>query len=103
MSDIEIRPYQLVHIYMDSCAGCLPMNQNVLQMEQKRIDLASFTCEAREYESLISKYAIEELPCTLLLKNEKLLGRVKGYQPIEILSIWVDSLIDDCVDYNQFS
>lgn len=80
----------LIEISGDSCAGChalLPALNSVAksaEMEFIRIDLERDPGAAE-------KYGIVKIPTVILADGDREIARCTGYQPEEILGIWVES------------
>jgi hypothetical protein len=66
------------------------------KLVSKRTDCNLHHIEAAEDTmDLIMKYEIESVPQILILYNDTLEERCRGFQPEEILEIWLDKKISD--------
>ncbi len=85
---------KLVEISGDSCAGChalLPALNSVgkeLNLPVERIDIETSP-------EVIEKYSVDRIPTILVMDDEKVIAKCSGYQPEEILSLWVEAMIDE--------
>lgn len=85
---------KLIEISGDSCAGChtvIPAvnaaaRQNGLSVE--RIDIES-------HPEAVQKYGVERIPAIIIADGEKVVARCFGYQPEEILSLWVQAKLEE--------
>ena len=85
---------KLIEISGDSCASChalLPglnavANENGIALE--RIDIET-SPEA------IEKYGVERIPTIVLADGEKIIAKCSGFQPEEILSLWVEAKLEE--------
>lgn len=86
--------FSIIEITGDSCISCISMMPIITQIaENKNIGL--YFVEANmDSKEIIETYNVNSVPTILLLHNLELIGMVKGYQPQEILELWIDSKIE---------
>ena len=88
---LEKEPFCLVLITGDGCANCSIMAPMVNQMIKKFPNLSSYIIDVNESNYLINQYyKVEVVPSILFLHNGVLISKVTGYQPQEILEIYID-------------
>ncbi|MEG0314084.1 MAG: thioredoxin family protein [Erysipelotrichaceae bacterium] len=88
--------YVLSEISGDSCANCLTLMPILHTIVENRKDVKLFTIDAApETKELCTFYNVEAVPTILLTYNGDLIGKVRGYQPDEILEIWVEAKIEE--------
>lgn len=46
----------------------------------------------QEKDAYIEMYGITRLPCALLFIDDEMKGKIQGFQPYEIVSIWLESM-----------
>ncbi len=81
----------------DGCASCVSMVDVVKDVSEKFKQIKFYILEFEEkYASFIEKYNIRTIPSVLIIKDNKLLDICHGYQPDEILELWLDSKISSC-------
>lgn len=85
---------KLIEISGDSCASChalLPGLRSVAAANGigfERIDVeTSHEC--------IKKYSVERIPSIILTDGDEIIASCSGYQPEEILSLWVEAKLED--------
>ena len=62
----------------------------------KRDDVKLYHLEANEENSkIVQKFEIISVPTVLVFYNDKIMASCRGFQPEEILEIWLDSKIED--------
>ena len=79
----------------ESCANCyslMPLLFEILKSYED-VELVHIEVEKDQID-IIEKYQIDRVPTILILKDEEEVGRCRGYQPEEILSIWLDDKIE---------
>lgn len=87
---------KLIEISGDSCANChalMPQLSAIARdnnLEFERIDIE--TCPAA-----IEKYAIDRIPSVIIADGDEIIAKCSGYQPQEILELWVAAKIEDYV------
>ncbi|MBQ9124471.1 MAG: thioredoxin family protein [Acholeplasmatales bacterium] len=86
----------IVEVSGESCANCLSLMPILHSLVSQRNDCKLFHIEAKEDTmDLIEKYEIEAVPSILVLYNDELYVKCRGYQPEEILEIWLDAKIEE--------
>lgn len=73
------------------CANCISL-MPILNELGRKFSIEVYHEEIREEISdIIEHYQIHAVPLVLLIRNGKEIGRVQGYQPYEILEIWLEN------------
>ncbi|MEG0290602.1 MAG: hypothetical protein RR440_05825 [Erysipelotrichaceae bacterium] len=89
-----MKEYQIIQLLMDGCANCISMKANLLELGELYPNLEVMIWEGRQHLDFIEQYKIEALPCVVLMRKECLLGQVNGFQPLEILKIWIEAKME---------
>lgn len=79
----------------ESCANCyslMPLLFEILKSYED-VELVHIEVEKDQID-IIEKYQIDRVPTILILKDEVEVGRCRGYQPEEILAIWLEDKIE---------
>ena len=79
----------------ESCANCyslMPILFEILKSYED-VELVHIELE-KDKMDIIEKYRIDRVPTILILKDEEEVGRCRGYQPEEILAIWLEDKIE---------
>lgn len=80
----------------ESCANCYSLMPILYSLVSSYDDVDLKHIEVSEESmEVVTKYEIDRVPTILILKDEVEVGRCRGYQPEEILAIWLDSKIED--------
>ena len=91
-----LKGISVVEVSGESCANCLTLMPILDRLVGKREDATLHHIEAApDTMMLIQKYEVESVPQILILYNDILEERVRGFQPEEILEIWLDKKIED--------
>ena len=80
----------------ESCANCyslMPILHNIL-INYSDVELVHIEVDEEKID-IISKYQIDRVPTILILLDEKEVGRCRGYQPEEILALWLEDKIEN--------
>ncbi|MGM9970276.1 MAG: thioredoxin family protein [Anaeroplasma sp.] len=86
----------IVEVSGESCANCLSLMPILNQIVSKRDDVKLYHIEANEDTmDLINKFEIQAVPTILIMNDDKVYAKCRGYQPEEILEIWLDTKIED--------
>ena len=83
-----------VEISGESCANCLTLMPILKDLCGARGDIKLVHVEA-DYSTtaLMEEWEVAKVPTILLMDDGKIFARCSGFQPEEILEIWLDSKI----------
>ena len=84
----------VVEISGESCANCLTLMPILEELCSARGDIRLVHVEA-DYSTtwLMEEWDIEKVPTILLIEDGEIFARCAGFQPEEILEIWMDAKI----------
>ncbi|MBQ7913376.1 MAG: thioredoxin family protein [Clostridia bacterium] len=84
-----------VEISGESCANCLTLMPILKELIDARDDIRLVHVEA-DYSTLplMEAWEVEKVPTILLVEDGEIFARCTGYQPEEILEIWLDAKIE---------
>lgn len=86
----------VIEVSGESCANCLSLMPVLHSLMSERNDAVLHHIEASEDTmDLIEKFDIRGVPSILVMYNEEVYDRCKGYQPEEILELWLDAKINE--------
>lgn len=85
-----------VEISGESCANCLTLMPILDELVGKRNDIRLVHVEA-DYSTLelMEEWEVEKVPTILLMDDGEIFARCHGFQPEEILEIWLDTKIEE--------
>ena len=85
-----------VEISGESCANCLTLMPILQELCDKRGDVRLVHIEA-DYSTmeLMEEWEVTKVPTILLTDGEEIYARCSGYQPEEILELWLDAKIEE--------
>ena len=85
-----------VEISGESCANCLTLMPILKELIDARNDIRLVHVEA-DYSTLplMEVWEVEKVPTILLVEDGEIFARCTGYQPEEILEIWLDAKIEE--------
>ena len=79
----------------ESCANCYSLMPVLFEILKSYEDVELIHIEVEKDQiGIIEKYQVDRVPTILILKNEEEIGRCRGYQPEEILAIWLEDKIE---------
>ena len=86
----------LVEISGESCANCLTLMPILREICHARGDVRLVHVEA-DYSTmtLMEEWQVEKVPTILLVEDGEIFARCAGYQPEEILEMWIDAKIEE--------
>ncbi|MCD8308628.1 MAG: thioredoxin family protein [Clostridia bacterium] len=76
------------------CAGCYGAMPQARAAAQN-LDIPFIYIDAEQNTEIIERWQIEKLPTLLIIKNGKPVASVVGYQPQEILELWIKSKLQE--------
>ena len=80
----------------ESCANCyslMPILHEIMKAYED-VELSHIEITKEEMD-IVTKYEIDRVPTILILKDDVEIGRCRGYQPEEILAIWLEDKIEN--------
>ena len=85
-----------VEVSGESCANCLTLMPILQELCSARGDIRLVHVEA-DYNTLplMEEWEIEKVPTILLVEDGEIFARCHGFQPEEILEIWMDAKIEE--------
>ena len=85
----------VIEVSGESCANCVSLMNVLNVIASNRNDFKLLHLEAEESTmDLIQKFKIETIPTVLVMYNQEIEARCRGYQPEEILELWLDAKIE---------
>ena len=80
----------------ESCANCYSLMPILHEIMKSYEDVELSHIEiTKEDMDIVAKYEIDRVPTILILKDDVEVGRCRGYQPEEILAIWLEDKIEN--------
>ena len=76
-----------------SCGGCAELGSSVKMIEGEFPGTEFFYVSAETDGEIFHEKGIDRIPCPIVLKGDEEVARCSGYQPPEILSLWLKSKI----------
>ena len=85
-----------VEISGESCANCLSLLPVLTSVVKDRTDIKLVHIEADESTvQFMLDYDVRQVPTILLMDNGVVFARAVGFQPEEILELWLDAKIEE--------
>ena len=85
-----------VEVSGESCANCLTLMPILERLCSERDDVKLVHVEA-DYTTLalMEEWEVEKVPTILLVEDNEIFARCSGFQPEEILEIWLDAKLEE--------
>lgn len=80
----------LIEIGGDSCVGCLAVMPNCNAVAEK-FGLKFVKLDIEEDAAQVKEFNVDRIPTIILWDEGKILARCAGFQPQEILELWVEA------------
>ena len=91
-----LKGISVIEVSGESCANCLTLMPILNNIVSKMEEVNLHHIEAQEDTmELIQKYEVYAVPTILVMKDDKVMARCRGYQPEEILELWLESKIEE--------
>lgn len=85
-----------IEISGEGCANCLSLMPVLYKVVSARKDLRLMHVEVNdENRALIEHWEIDRVPSVLLAEDGEVFARCHGFQPEEILELWIDAKIEE--------
>ncbi len=91
---IDYEGIRLIEIGGDSCAGCIAVLPHCRDVAEK-FGLGFIKLGVEDDPEESAKFEIERIPAIILADGGKPFARCYGYQPQEILEIWVEAKLSE--------
>ncbi len=92
----ELKGICVIEISGESCANCLSLMPVLQNIVSGRDDCRLVHIEASEDTTeLMELFEVLTAPTILVTKDGEIKARCKGYQPEEILELWLDAKINE--------
>lgn len=94
----ELKGICVVEISGEGCANCLSLMPVLYEIMKDRKDSRLVHIEATEDDEsveLMEALNVQTAPTILIMKDGVEKARCKGYQPDEILEIWIDAKVTE--------
>lgn len=92
----ELKGINVVEISGESCANCLTLLPVLYNIWEQRKDFTLRHVEADEStKDLINAWEVRTAPTIIIFNDGVEVQRCKGYQPDEILELWIDAKIEE--------
>ena len=93
-SKIDLTGLCIVEVSGESCANCLSLMPVLSSIVSNRKDVRLVHVEADETTAeFLTRYEIRQVPTILLMDDGNVFARAVGFQPEEILELWMDAKI----------
>ncbi len=94
----ELKGICVVEISGEGCANCLSLMPVLYEIVSKRDDCKLVHIEATEDDEsveLMEALNVQTAPTIIIFKDGVEYVRCKGYQPDEILELWIDAKVEE--------
>ncbi len=92
----ELKGVSVIEVSGESCANCLTLMPILHKLISQRNDCVLHHIEAAEDTmDIIEAFDIQAVPTILVMKDDYIVARCRGFQPEEILEIWLDDKIEE--------
>jgi thioredoxin 1 len=95
ITESDLKGICVIEVSGESCANCLTLLPILDRLVSQRDDCKLLHIEASEDTmELIQKYEVRQVPTILITLDGVVKERVVGFQPEEILELWLDAKIN---------
>ena len=92
----ELKGLCCVEVSGEDCANCLTLMPILKEICDSRGDLRLVHVEATaQILTLLAAWKIEKVPTILLMEDGEIFARCAGFQPEEILELWLDAKVEE--------
>lgn len=92
----ELKGVCVIEFSGESCANCLSLMPILNRLVKARNDAKLVHIEVdNNTMDLVELFKIEAVPTILVTKDGEIVARCKGFQPEEILEVWLDAKIEE--------
>lgn len=92
----QLKGICVIEISGESCANCLTLMPILNRIVEKRSDCRMVHIEAGENTTeLMNIFDVDRVPTILLCDDGEVFAKATGFQPEEILELWIDAKISE--------
>jgi thioredoxin 1 len=96
VSGIDLSGLCVIEVSGESCANCLSLMPVLSAIVERRDDVKLVHIEADATTvDFMNKYDVRQVPTILLTDEGEEFARAVGFQPEEILELWLDAKIEE--------
>lgn len=90
----DLKGLSLIEIGGDSCANCLAVMPRLKELAD-RLGLEFVKFDVEDDPSIITRFEVDRIPTIILADDGKQFAKCSGYQPQEILEVWLEAKLED--------
>lgn len=91
-----LKGISVLEVSGEGCANCISLLPIVNKIVGSRSDCNLHHLEVTEETmELVEKFGIQAVPTILVLYNQEVYAKCRGFQPEEILELWLDAKIEE--------
>lgn len=83
----------LIEISGEGCDACFAVMPNCAQVA-KDFDLKFVKINIQDNPEVVEKFEIRKIPSIVLVEDGKEIAKCAGFQPLEILELWVEAKLN---------
>jgi len=92
----KFKGYCLVEVSGESCANCISLMRPLKEISERLDGVKLIHIEAETSSAeLITALDVEKVPAILLIRDGLIFAKCYGYQPEEILELWIDAKLEE--------
>lgn len=95
---------ELVYVFDDSCACDVGMRDVLQELQANYSQYCVVSINARVEQAkankLMEDYELDAIPSLLLFLDQNFVGSVHGFQPYEIVTLWIEDRIEKHMNNN---
>ncbi len=92
----QLKGLCVVEVSGESCANCLTLMPVLQEIVNARTDVKLVHVEADfSTTDLMEEWDVTKVPTILLMDDGEIFARCSGFQPEEILEIWLDAKLEE--------
>ncbi len=91
-----LKGISVVEVSGEGCANCITLMPILARLVGGRSDCQLHHLEvAEDTMDLVAKFGVDRVPTILVMQDLEVKSSCRGYQPEEILEIWLDAKIEE--------
>lgn len=90
----SLKDFSLVEVFGLGCASCDRLMYDCAEIA-KNMNIPFMKYDISEHQELIEKWGIERVPALLICKGGEPFAKCYGWQPREILELYIEDKIDN--------
>ncbi len=91
--NVDLSGKCLIEVSGEACAACLAVMPNCAEVARS-FGLKFVKISVEDNPEVVEEFGLERIPSIIIAEDGREIAKCSGYQPLEILELWVEAKIN---------